>query len=290
MSNGDLKLTGSPPCLPEGGRVWLDESPIIRKSIETSAYPEQVWEALTDTELLGHWMSDSASGWLAVGGTLSLTWDRFGMTIDYKVSEIKVCQQLVLKSPMGSGQQTVTFSLRRSGKSTWVDLSDAPAPFTPHNPHSSADSNWSLSMAVLKLYVERYFRKARRSFMAVAKASFTFGEIMALYVSSQGLCHWLAEKVEEWPTEYPLEGKPYRILTKNGDVMSGYIMAVTDKEAALSWNEINGFLELKTFSLGPGNQMLCLRGSGYGMDEESCGLIEEGLKPRLLQMVDYLES
>lgn len=270
--------------------MWLEESPIIRKSIETTAYPEQVWEALTDTELLGHWMADSASGWPAVGGTLSLTWERFGMTIEYKVAEVKVCQQLVLKSPMGSGQQTVTFGLRRTGKTTWVDVTDAPAPFTPHNPHSSADSNWSLSMAALKLYVERYFRKPRRSFMAVAKASFTFGEIMALYASSQGLEHWLAEKFEEWPSEYPLVGKPYRLISKTGDVMSGTIMAVTEKEASLSWNEIDGFLELKTFSLGPGNQMLCLRGSGYGMDEETAALVEEGLKPRLLQLVDYLES
>lgn len=270
--------------------MWLEESPIIRKSIETSAYPEQVWEALTDTELLGHWMADSATGWLAVGGTLSLTWERFGMTIEYKVAEVKVCQRLVLKSPMGSGQQTVTFGLRRAGKSTWVEITDAPAPFTPHNPHSSADSNWGLSMAVLKLYAERYYRKARRSFMAVAKASFTFGEIMALYATAEGLLHWLAERIEEWPAEEPFVGKPYRLVSKAGDIMSGYVMAITEKEASLSWNEINGFLELKTFSLGPGNQMLCLRGSGYGMDEETAALVEEGLKPRLLQLVDYLES
>ncbi|MBN9414090.1 MAG: SRPBCC domain-containing protein [Candidatus Eremiobacteraeota bacterium] len=270
--------------------MWLEESPIIRKSIETTAYPEQIWEALTDTELLGQWMADSASGWLAVGGSLSLTWERFGMTIEYKVAEVKVCQRLILKCPMGSGQQTVTFGLRRAGRSTWVDITDAPAPFTPHNPHSSADSNWGLSMSVLKLYVERYYRKPRRSFMAVAKASFTFGEIMALYATAEGLEHWLAEKIVEWPAEEPFVGKPYRLVSKSGDVMSGYIMAVTDKEASLSWNEINGFLELKTFSLGPGNQMLCLRGSGYGMDEETASLVEEGLKPRLLQLVDYLES
>ncbi|MFN8610427.1 MAG: SRPBCC domain-containing protein [Vulcanimicrobiota bacterium] len=270
--------------------MWLEESPIIRKTIETSAYPEQVWEALTDTDLLGHWMADSASGWLAVGGTLSLTWERFGMTIEYKVAEVKVCQQLVLKSPMGSGQQTVTFGLRRAGRSTWVDVTDAPAPFTPHNPHSSADSNWSLSMAVLKLYVEKYFRRQRHSFMAVAKASFTFGEIMALYASSQGLENWLADRFEIWPSENPIVGKPYRLVTKDGRTMSGYIMAVTDKEASLSWDEINGFLELKTFSLGPGNQMLCLRGSGYGLTSEQAAEVEESLKPRLLQLVDYLES
>lgn len=270
--------------------MWLEESPIIRKSIETCAYPEQVWDALTDTELLGQWMADSASGWLAVGGTLSLTWERFGMTLEYRIADIKVCQRLVLKSPMGNGLQTVTFTLRRMGRSTWVDITDAPAPFTPHNPHSSADSNWSLSMAALKLYVEKYFRQSRSSFMAVAKASFTFGEIMELYASAKGLENWLAQSLEEWPEQYPLVGKPYRLISKGGQVMSGYIMAVTDKEAALSWDEINGFIELKTFSLGPGNQMLCLRGSGYAMPAEKAAEVEESLKPYLLHLVDYLES
>jgi uncharacterized protein YndB with AHSA1/START domain len=274
----------------EERRVWLDESPIIRRSIETGAFPEQIWEALTETELLGHWLADTASGWPAVGGTLSLTWERFSMTIDYKVAEVKVCQKLVLKSPMGNGQQTVTFGLRRAGRSTWVDLTDAPPSFTPNNPHSSADSNWQLSLAVLKLYVERYFRQPRRSFMVVAKASFTFGEIMACYVSSQGLSQWLAESVEVWPQQQPIVGQPYRLVMPGGEVMSGHIMAVTDKEAVFSWDEIRGFLELKTFSLGPGNQMLCLRGSGYTMDEEGCARVEEMLKPRLLQLTDYLDS
>lgn len=270
--------------------MWLEESPIIQRSIETGAFPEQIWEALTEPELLGHWLADSATGWLAVGGTLALTWERFNMTIDYKVAEIKVCQKLVLKSPMGNGQQTVTFGLRRTGRSTWVDLTDAPPPFTPNNPHSSADSNWQLSLAVLKLYVERYFRKPRRSFMVVAKAAFTFAEIMACYASSHGISQWLAERIEEWPTEHPVVGKPYRLVTPEGETMSGQILAVTDKEAVISWDEIKGFLELKTFSLGPGNQMLCLRGSGYGMGPEECAAVEERLKPRLLALADYLEA
>lgn len=274
----------------EERRVWLDESPVIQHSIETGAFPEQIWEALTDTELLGHWLADSASGWPAVGGTLSLTWDRFNMTLEYKVCEVKVCQRLVLKSPMGNGQQTVTFALRRLGRSTWVDLTDAPPPFTPNNPHSSADSNWQLSLAVLKLYVEKYFRQPRRSFMAVAKAAFTFGEIMACYATAEGLSQWLADRIEVWPESPQLVGQPYRLITPGGEVMSGTIMAVTEKEAALSWDEIRGFLELKTFSLGPGNQMLCLRGSGYGLSAEDCASIEEKLKPRLLQLTDYLDS
>ena len=261
----------------------------MRKSIETRAYPEQVWEALTEVELLGHWMSDSASGWPAVGGTLSMTWDRFGLTIDYKVSKVQVCQKLVLKTPMGNGNQTVTFALRRLGQSTWVDLTDAPPPFTPPNPHSSVDSTWTLSLAVLKLYVERYFRRSRRSFMAVARAGFTFAEVLATYTTVEGLCQWLADEVQEWPATDPV-GKPYRLRTLNGQSMSGYVMAISAHEACLSWNEIDGFLELKSFSLGPGNQMLCLRGSGYGMTAEKAEQVENDLKPFLLNLADYLDA
>jgi len=180
--------------------VWLEESPVVRKSIETGAYPEQIWEALTDTDLLGHWMADKATGWPAVGGTLALTWERFGLTIDYKVAEVKTCQKLVWKTPMGNGQQTITFELRRQGRSTWVDVTDAPPPFTPANPHSSADSTWAMSLAILKLYVEKYYRKSRHNFMAVARASFTFPEVVAAYATAPGLKQWLAESIEVWPS------------------------------------------------------------------------------------------
>lgn len=270
--------------------MWLEESPVVRKSIQTLAYPEQIWDALTDTSLLGHWMADSSSGWPAVGGTLSVTWERFGLTIEYKVAEVKVCQRLVLKTPMGNGQQTVTFELRRQGKTTWVDVSDAPPPFTPANPHSSADSTWAMSLAILKLYVERYFRQERRSFMVVARAGFTFPEIVAAYATAEGLGRWLAEEVLEWPLgDNPVGGR-YRLLLPSGETMSGQVMAVTQHEACLSWDEINGFLELKSFSLGPGNQMLCLRGSGYGASAEQVAAIEDSLRPAAGRLADALNE
>jgi uncharacterized protein YndB with AHSA1/START domain len=270
--------------------VWLDETPVVRRSIETVAYPEQVWEALTDTDLLGHWMADRATGWPAVGGTLSWTWERFGLTLDYKVSEVKVCQRLVLKTPMGNGMQTVTFELRRHGGSTWVDVTDAPPPFTPPNPHSSADSTWQMSLAVLKLYVERYFRRARNNFMVVARASFTFPEVVAAYATPEGLCQWLAARVDIWPAAPSPVGHPYRLLRADGGTMSGQVLAVTNSEAVLGWDEIDGFLELKSFSLGPGNQMLALRGSSYSPARHDAAQLEEMLKPLLIQLAEYLES
>lgn len=269
--------------------MWLEESPSVHKSIETGAYPEQLWDALTDTELLGHWMADKATGWPAVGGTLSVTWERFGLTIDYKVAEASVCDRLVLKSPMGNGMQTVTFTLRRQGKSTWVDVTDSPPPYTPANPHSSADSTWQMSLAVLKLYVERYFRRDRRSFMVVARASFTFPEIVAAYSTREGVAKWLASEVISWPEGDPT-GQPYALVGHDGQKMSGTIMTVTQHEALWSWDEIQGFFELKSFSLGPGNQMLCLRGSGYGMSEERCGEVEELLKPRVIHLAELLDA
>ncbi len=262
----------------------------MRKSIETRAYPEQVWDALTEVELLGHWMSDSATGWPAVGGTLTMSWERFGLTLDYKVAEVSVCRKLVLKTPMGNGNQTVTFALRRSGQSTWVDLTDAPPPFTPPNPHSSVDSTWTLALAILKLYVERYFRRSRHSFMAVARAGFTFAEVLAAYTTPEGLSEWMADEILTWPEGPNPIGQPYCLRLLNGQMMSGYVMAISAHEACLSWDEIEGFLELKSFSLGPGNQMLCLRGSGYGLSAQRAEQIENELKPFLLNLADYLDA
>ena len=48
------------------------------------------------------------------------------------------------------------------------------------------------------------------------------------------------------------------------------MLAITSHEVALSWEEINGFVELKAFRLGgPGERAVCLRGSGWDMSDES---------------------
>lgn len=264
--------------------VWSEDSGSVQRSVETLAYPERVWDALTDTELLSHWLADKATGWMAVGGTLELFYDRFNLTVDYKVSDLRVCERLVWKSPMGNGLQTITFTLRRQGRSTWVDLKDQPPSFTPPNPHSTAGSTWQMSLAVLKLYVERYFRQPRRSFMVVARATFTFAEIVAAYSTREGLERWLADEVAEW------KGDSFKFRQADGTTMSGRVLTITESEALISWDEIHGFLELKSFSSGPGNQMICLRGSGYKLSAERAEELEASLKPRVIALADLLEA
>jgi uncharacterized protein YndB with AHSA1/START domain len=284
------------------GLVFSTEGQVIKKSIRTNAYPEQVWEAWTDGDRLAQWLADKATGWPAVGSSLSLTWERFGFTVQYQIAEAKTCQRLVWKSRMGTGFQTLTVEMRREGPQTIVDLQEAAPAYGQQSDDSSSDSAWQMNMAIFKLYVERYFGQARNSFFSLVKSNFTIPALLGAYATAKGLEEWLAEAVEVWPDAHKgseskfsaeqfseaLTDKPYRLRLPGGMTMSGHIMTVTSQEVALSWDEINGFLELKCFSMGPGNQAVCFRGSGYGITAENASQLEELLKPRLVLLAESL--
>ena len=289
----------------ERGLVLSSEGHVTRKTIKTTAYPEHVWEAWTEGDKLAAWLADKATGWPAPGSKISLTWDRFNVTLDYNITDIKTCDRLVWKTRLGNGFQTLTVNIRREGPMTVLELREADPAFSQKSDDSGSESAWQMSLAVFKLYVERYFGQSRSTFFAVSKASFTIPALMGAYATAKGLEQWLAESVEVWPDVHPtdpnkrfdptafaeaLTGKPYRMRLEGGMIISGHIMTVTKQEVALSWDEINGFIELKCFSMGPGNQAVCLRGSGYGLSEEQAKQLEDLLKPRLYQLADSLSA
>jgi hypothetical protein len=75
-------------------------------------------------------------------------------------------------------------------------------------------------------------------------------------------------------------GESYSLELQEGGKASGRILAKTNRETALSWDEIHGVLELKAFSMGP-QKFLCVRGCGWGLPREKAGELE-GLMERAL--------
>lgn len=252
----------------------IESQQAIVRSIKTRIFPEQIWDAWMDTENLSHWLVDQASGWPGVGSTLSLTWERLRCTIDYQVAEAKPCEKLVWRTKMPAGFQTLTITLRREGPITAVELREQAPEDAPSADESSSGSSWQIALAVLKLYLEKYAGCKRSSFFSIKAADFSDEQLLEYYLTPAGWMSWLASSVEKAPTLGQVG--PFSLTTRWGTKMSGQVLTVTRNEALLSWDEIDGFLELKCFSLGPGQQAICLRGSTYTLgSSKSAGLEKE---------------
>lgn len=258
------------------------ESSTITRSIRTRTYPEQVWEAWMDSDRLSQWLVDKASGWPGVGSTLSLTWERFQVTLDYQVAEAKPCEKLVWKTKLPAGFQTLTITLRREGAQTVVELKEAAPENAPDPADSSSESSWQMALAILKLYLENYFGQSRNSFFAIKAADFTNPVLLQYYCSGEGLERWFAQKAELFPDpQSDVTEQPFRLQLGDGLTMNGKVLTRTRNEVALSWDEIRGFVEFKCFDQGPGMQAICIRGSGYGLSPERAKAVETMLDERL---------
>ena len=273
------------------GLVSTIESNAITLSVRIKSYPEQVWEAWMEVDRLAQWLVDKATGWPGVGSTLALTWERFNCTIDYQVAEAKPCEKLVWKTRMPAGFQTLTIGLRREGPLTVVELRESAPDNAPDVSESSSESSWQMSLAILKLYLENYFGQDRQGFFTIKKADFDCPTLLHYYCSAEGLSKWFAHAVEEFPDPAgDVTDQPYRLQLSENLVMTGRVLTRTRNEVCLSWSEISGYLELKCFDLGPGQQAICLRGFGYGLSESSAQAVETMLGERLSILAGLLTA
>jgi uncharacterized protein YndB with AHSA1/START domain len=58
---------------------------IIRAEMETSATPDQAWEAWADPEKIAQWFVDRATGEAKPGGTMTWFFDHVGYVLPYKI-------------------------------------------------------------------------------------------------------------------------------------------------------------------------------------------------------------
>ena len=246
-----------------------------------------------DSDRLSQWLVDKAAGWPGVGSTLSLTWERLRCTLDYQVAEAKACERLVWKTRMPAGFQTLTVLMRREGGHTVIELREAAPDNAPDADQSASESSWQMALAVLRLYLENYFGQDRNSFFSIKAADFDEAQLLHYYCTPEGLTHWLAHKVDQFPgpgLDFTAQPQPYRLQLSEGVGMSGQVLTRTRNEVALSWDQIRGYLELKCFDQGPGMQAICLRGSGYGLTAERAQAVEAMLGERLTLLSKLLSA
>jgi uncharacterized protein YndB with AHSA1/START domain len=261
---------------------------IVQKQMRTRATPEQVWDSWADPGKLPQWFTDGAEGEAKVGSTLTWIFEKFGYRFPYDVLEARSAERLVLSgAPPGrppfllevnighEGGETV-LTLVQSGFSDGAEWDDE---------YQGIDSGWQMALAVLKHYLENYLGRQRRHAVAMLPAQFSFQRLGPFYREEESLAQWL--------TRAGRLGKPgerFELTLANGDTMSGEVLADTGREVQLSWEEIEGAVALKAFSMGP-QRMLAVDVSTWGGDaDDRLEAIEQVMAGSLERLKTELEA
>lgn len=255
---------------------------VITKSIEVNVPASNAFEAWTEPAHLVRWFTDGVEGWPGVGSTLTLTWKRFGFSVPYKITEMKPSTRVVLKTRLpGVGTQVLTVDLARRAPKTIIKISESGPQNHESDPkESGVDSGWEMTLGLLKNYLENHWGKERETYFAMLPAQFDFAHLRPLFKTTEGLKKWLVLEGEA-PSEV---GQDYRFKVAENEYMTGKVLAFTHHEMALSWKEIDGYFELKSFPTGGDNKGLCLRGATYSPEKFPALAIEAHVKDLLVKL------
>jgi uncharacterized protein YndB with AHSA1/START domain len=263
---------------------WAHEGGFLVQTMETTAPPEKVWAAWAEAGKISQWFCDSAEGQAVPGSTYTLSFERFNFRVPYDVYEAKPPRLLVLHAAVpGMGEGILEVDIEGEQKQTLVRLTNSGFPFGPEHEDffQGVVSGWKMTLGILKEYLEHYFGQPKAGFLVMVPAEFEYSKVLPFYTTAVGLSRWLTQppksglsKLFSKPKDIGPAGSRYSMALQNGARASGRVLAVTDREVALGWEEIRGTLELKAFPMGPGKRMLCVRGGGWGMSAERAAEIE----------------
>ncbi len=237
----------------------------IRAEMRTTASPHQVWTAWTDPDGISAWFTDRAAGAPTVGSTFTWFWDEMGMEQPFEVvvSDFERRFAMTLEVP-GHGLAVIEVQIAKEGGATVLRLINSgfnqDADFDEE--YRGMESGWSMALASLKHYLEHHAGKSRTCFMVMRTGHFDFADVIPFHRTEDGLARWLTESGAPGDDV----GSQVSLQLQGGGSLTGSVLARTDRETALSWEELSAVVELKAFSCGPAGQALALRVSAWDLD------------------------
>lgn len=235
---------------------WLDP-----QSIRIAAPQDRVWRAWADPDYLSHWYPDEATGAIAPGETVILKFTKFGFEAPYLVRDLKRGKFLALETQGPGGLILRTdVALQPDENHTLVTLSNLAVGdvSTAGLVLEDCASGWQLALAILKQYTESYFGRTRTNYFAIKRGAFDMAALPPFFASDEHLARWLTTS-----GAIGGEGEKVSLVLQNGEPLTGKVLARSDREVALSWDGIDGVIELKAFEQGADDIALCLRASSW---------------------------
>lgn len=239
---------------------------MLRAEMRTKASPEQAWEAWADPEKIAQWFVDRASGKAKPGNVVTWFFDDFGFQLPYKVLEAEPGKSYVLRwEPPGGPAGIHEVRIEREGGETVLRLIESGFKEGAEwdEEYEGVKSGWQNALAILKLYLENYFGRGRRSALVMRPASFEYAQVAPYFQDEAKLAAWLTNS-----GAIGSRGERCNLGLRDGKQLTGEVISRTGREAAISWQEIQGTLELKAFSMGP-QRIAGVRLMSWGCDEAS---------------------
>ena len=254
--------------------------------MRTRATPEQVYEAWADPEKLAHWFVDSAkvstaSGMAEPGAIFPWVFEKFGYEIPYEVVAAEPGRRFALggEHPK-SGPFLLEVKIARDGGETVVTLVNSGVLDGSEwdDEFEGIVSGWTQSLAVLKHYLENYAGRPKTSILVMQPAGYELSSLLPFYVTREGLDRWLTTSAVISGSEV---GASCSLRLQGGDSLTGRLLSKTGWEAALSWEEIDGVLELKGFRLPGMGRVVAARLLSWKISPERAAAVEKKLQEAL---------
>jgi uncharacterized protein YndB with AHSA1/START domain len=263
--------------------TWSDQ----REIRIPGATPESVWSAWADPAHVRRWFSDDARGRLEVGGELVHTFDGHGEH-RYRVLEVAAPHRLVLDGEMDGRAFRQVVEIRREGGTTVLRL--VHSGFGSVDPDSEIvsgiDSGWTMALALMRHYVERYFGRDKASIAVFRPAQFEYASLLASrYLDAGGLGRWLTDGAGGLDTE-----ESVRLRLRSGRTLTGSVLARTDHEVSVCWDEIDGVLELKAFGAGPDARVLGARVVTWDADPDTVADLARETEQAVARLIGSLSA
>ena len=262
---------------------------VIRAEMETSATPQQAWEAWADPEKIAQWFVDRASGEARPGGTMTWFFDEFGYVLPYQVAAAEPGKLFVLKWEAQQGGPTgiLEVTIERKSGTTVVRLvnSGFREDAAWNDEYEGVVSGWKMSLAILKHYLENHFGKEKAGFLIMRPASFAYEGLHTYLTDPARLALWLTKSGAIGKV-----GDPCRLELRDGGpapTVTGRVLADTGREVTVSWDEIGGTLELKGFPAGP-QRMVGVRCMSWRSGPEDMAKLKEQLSPAIERLAGLL--
>ena len=261
---------------------------IIRDEIRTKATPRQVWDAWTDPKKIAQWFVDKASGEAKAGGTMTWEFEKFAYVIPYEVKAADPEEYFVLQwNPPEGNPGILEIFIEREGGETVMRLVNSG--FREGDEwdaeYEGTVSGWQMSLAILKNYLENYFGQPKTQVLVIRPATFDMKNILPYFREPALLAKWLTTS-----GAIGKPGEPCNLVLRDDGRVTGHVLAVTRSEAAISWPEMRGTLELKAFPMGPTQKMVGIRGFFWGREAARVKEVESQMAPAVERLVAVLST
>jgi uncharacterized protein YndB with AHSA1/START domain len=254
---------------------------IIRAEIRTSATPQQAYEAWADPVKIAQWFVDRASGEAKPGGTMTWFFDKFGFELSFKVLAAEPGKLFVLKWEPPQGDAGIhEVRIEREGGATVVRLIESgfQEDAAWDEEYQGVASGWQMALAILKYYLENFFGCSRTSLLVLRPASFRYDELLDHFLDARKLAMWLTTSGAIGKV-----GDSCQLALRDGGKLTGRVLAITNREVALSWEEMGSTLELKGFSMGE-QRMMGVRCFSWKMNADQAKKLEGQLEAAVVRL------